>query len=233
MKKLIFILTVVSVFIFSSCKKLPEACFTADKTTIEIGDTVTFTSCASEANSVSWDFGDGTTGEGESVTHSFAASGTYIVQMRVTSKKDKSSDRYSIVITVRGYTRYVTKIVLKSFVATKPDNSTWDNAGVVSNPEPDVFVRLKPNTGSWEYNSSAKSDIKSTDLPFTWQLTQQNIYLSNQMWTVDLRDDDSFGTNLASESMNTWTVNPATAGDNGIISLTATGYSLDIYFENR
>jgi hypothetical protein len=33
--------------------------------------------------------------------------------------------------------------------------------------------------------------------------------------------------------MNTWTVNPATAGDNGIISLTATGYSLDIYFENR
>jgi hypothetical protein len=58
--------------------------------------------------------------------------------------------------------------------------------------------------------------------------------LSNQPWTIELRDEDTFG--ASSELMTEWTaINPATAGENGVITLTNTvdGYTLDLYFENR
>jgi PKD repeat protein len=234
MKKLLVICALPLALTFSSCKKNPVACFTADKTSVEIAETVTFESCATDANIIEWDFGDGATAEGESATHAWTIPGTYVVQMKVLSKNDKKSDRYSVAITVKGYTRYLTKAVLKAFPANKPDNSTWDGSSFGSSPEPDVLIRFRlANDSNWEYNSSVKSNIQASDLPYTWNLTQQNIYLSNQSWTIELRDDDSFGTNLASELMNSWTVNPATSGSDGIITLTATGYALDLYFENR
>lgn len=235
MKKTL-LLFVMSVSLFlASCTKQPIACFSADKTNVEIGETIAFTSCAKDAEKVEWSFGDGETATTSEATHAYTAPGTYLVTLKVFSKKDKKVDNFSVVITVKGYTRYLTKAVLKSFTATKPDNSTWDNAGVITNPEPDVFLRFRiANVSGWEYTTSTKGDIKPADLPFTWNLTQQNIYLSNANWNIDLRDDDSFNTNFSSENMTSFTLNPATSGTNGVISLTnADGYSIDLYFENR
>jgi PKD repeat protein len=234
MKKIFLFSVLPLMWAMSSCIKNPTACFTASKTTAEIGETVSFESCATEAQTIEWDFGDGATAEGKSASHSWTTPGTYIVQMRVFSKKEKKSDRYSMAITIKGYTRYLTKAVLKAFAANKPDNSTWDGSGFGANPDPDVFLRFKASADSdWSFNTNVKSNITSSDLPHTWNLIQENIYLSNQSWTIELRDDDSFGTNLASELMNSWTINPATSGNNGVISLTATGYAVDLYYENR
>jgi PKD repeat protein len=240
MKKLLLLLTLFSAFIFNACKKAienPVACFTTNKSSVEIGETVNFESCAENAVKVEWDFGDGTTKEGTTVSHSYTESGTYVVQQKVYTEDDKKQgvniDRFSTAITVKGYTRYLTKAVLKAYAEFKPDGSVWDAGGLIpTDPEADIFVRF--STTGWNTNTSTKNNIKVADLPFTWNLTQQNIYLSNQEWTVELRDEDTFGAN--SELMTEWTaVNPATAGENGVITLTNTvdGYTLELHYENR
>jgi hypothetical protein len=228
----ITVITVVVSLIVLSCQKQPEACFKADKTKADIGQTVKFTSCSENAKIIEWDFGDGSTAEGETASHSWNAPGSYIVQMKVLSKNQKKVDRFSSVITIKGYTRYLSKIVLKEFPEKKQDSSNWDNS-FGQNPEPDVFVRLKLEAGGWQFDTPVKTDIKAADLPYTWNLTQENLYLSNQNWIIELRDDDSFGSTFATELMSSWTKNPANSGGNGIISLTATGYSVELHYDNR
>jgi len=237
MKKLLFLIALPMAFMITSCKKQPAACFSSDKTSVEIGETVSFESCATDAETIEWDFGDGTTAEGESAAHSWDAPGTYLVQMKVLSKKDKKIDRFSATITVKGYTRYLTKAVLKDYAETKPDGSLWDQGGFIpTGPEPDVYLRFRlAGSTSWEFTTSVKSNITPADLPFTWNLTQQNIYLSNQSVEIEVRDDNSFGSTFASELMKAWTINPATAGENEVIKLTdiTLGYELELHFENR
>jgi hypothetical protein len=222
----------------ASCSKQPTACINASKTTVDIGEDITFTSCSENAESVSWDFGDGRTAEGTTVTQSYDKPGTYIVQVKALSKDKKKIDRFSVVVTVRGYTRYITKVVLKGYAATKPDGSNWDNVSAIPGPgqgvDPDVFVRFNIAADDWTFNTTPKNDIKPADLPHTWNLTQENIYLSNKTWSIQIRDNDVIGTTFLSELMTEWTINPATAGGNGVIKLTATGgYELEIYYENR
>jgi len=234
MKINLFVLLAGLSLTVASCKKQPIACILTEKKSVDINEPINFESCASDADGIAWDFGDGTTADGKTASHSWSAPGTYIVQMRATSKGGKKADRYSVAITVKGYTRYVTKVVLKGFAAKKPDNTDWDGSGVIAGgPAPDVYFKLAAADGSGDYTSSTKSNITTNDLPFTWNVTQQNIYLSNQNWTIELRDDDSFGSSFVSELMTTFTSNLATTGSNGVVSLSNTQYSLDIYYENR
>ncbi|MCS6934100.1 MAG: PKD domain-containing protein [Chitinophagales bacterium] len=233
MKKLVLFLSLPALLFIASCSKQPVACIKVSKTSVEIGETLNFESCASDASNYEWDFGDGTTATTQNASHSWNTPGVYIVQLRVTSKNKKKADRYSVAITVKGYTRYITKIVLKGFSAKKPDNSDWDG-GAFGNPAPEVFVRLTPADGGGDVSTPTKNNITTADLPHTWNLSTQNIYLSNQNWTIELRDDDSLGSTFISELMSTWTTNLATAGSNGVISLTnSSGYSLEIHYENR
>lgn len=234
MKNKLLLLALPALLFIASCTKQPAACFTASKTTVELDELVTFTSCATDGSSYEWDFADGTKAEGENASHKWTKPGVYLVQLKVLSKDKKKVDRYSAAITVKGYTRYLTKVVLKSLETKKPDGSDWDTPspipGVTINPEPDVLVRLRLTAGGWDYNTANKGDIKTSDLPYTWNLTQQNIYMYTDSWTVELRDDDV----INSELMKAFTVsNPATAGADGKIALTDGNYQLELYYENR
>jgi PKD repeat protein len=222
-------------FLVASCTKQPEACFTADKTKVDISETVNFESCAKDADAINWDFGDGQTAAGSTASHAWTNPGTYIVQIRAVSKGGKKVDRYSIAITVKGYTRYLTKAVLKAFPVKKADGSNWDNATVISTTtEPDILITFKLAAGGWEQSTAIKTNITPADLPYTWNLTQSNIYLSNANWTIELRDDDSLGSSFITELMTSWAINPATDGSGGVITLTnAQGYSLELHYENR
>src|SRR5690606_14633352 len=126
MKSKLAPIVVLLLVVASSCNKQPLACFTADKTTVDISETVTFESCTEDADEVTWNFGDGTTAEGTTVTHAWTVPGTYVVHIRALSKNKKKTDRYSIAVTVRGHTRYLTKAVLKDFNPLKPAGGTWD-----------------------------------------------------------------------------------------------------------
>ncbi len=238
MKNKIFLFVLPLIFFAASCTKQPAACFSANKTTADIGETVTFSNCATDASSYQWDFGDGSKAEGESASHTYTKAGVYIVQLKTLSKDKKKLDKYSVAITVNGNNRYLTKIVLKKYAETKPGGSDWDSPspipGVTVNSEPDVFVRLSLAAGGWSFNTSTKTDIKSTELSYPWNLAQQNIFMAADGWNVDIRDEDNFGT--SSETMHLFFIaNPATAGSEGKIVLkdNANLYELEVYYENR
>ena len=73
--------------ILYGCEKLPTVDFTFDPLEITVYDTVTFTNASTDADSYTWDFGDGTTSTDASPTHIFMASGNFTVKL-VASNED-------------------------------------------------------------------------------------------------------------------------------------------------
>jgi len=67
-----------------------------------VGDTVTFTSNSTSTGSIqswTWDFGDDTSGEGDTVTHTYTTKGDYTVKLTVTDN-DGLTDTFTQSITV-------------------------------------------------------------------------------------------------------------------------------------
>ena len=72
-------------------------CFTATKELAAIGEELTFDAGCSSATGTpietySWDFGDGTTGEGRTVAHAYAAAGFKTVKLTITTEGGLSAD---------------------------------------------------------------------------------------------------------------------------------------------
>ncbi|MEE9443188.1 MAG: PKD domain-containing protein [candidate division Zixibacteria bacterium] len=65
---------------------IPIADFTSDKNQVCTGATVTFTDMSTDADSWSWNFGDGTTSNDQNPTHSYSIAGTYNVSLLVTNE---------------------------------------------------------------------------------------------------------------------------------------------------
>src|ERR1051326_5373792 len=89
-------------FFFTSCEKDPIGCFEMSASTVKVGTAVTFTDCSSKAKHqwfdkgtpsvYNWDFGDGNTGSGASVTHTYLNAGKFTVTLKVQDEdKDHSA----------------------------------------------------------------------------------------------------------------------------------------------
>jgi PKD repeat protein len=82
-----------------------KAAFEASATTAAPDEEITFDASASTAGtgslSYSWDFGDGTTGDGEQVTHAYDDAGTYSVTLSVTDGAG-TTDTATATVTVEG-----------------------------------------------------------------------------------------------------------------------------------
>lgn len=82
----------------------PVATFTASKTSARTGESITFDASASSdldgfISSYQWDFGDGSTAFGITVTHSYTSAGTYTIKLTVTDN-DGAKDNTTLQITV-------------------------------------------------------------------------------------------------------------------------------------
>lgn len=78
----------------------PIASFTMSSSTIDAGETVTFTNTSQDMYRCEWDFGDGDTSTTTSPVHTFESPGTYQVNLRVFSQQDIKNDIATAIVTV-------------------------------------------------------------------------------------------------------------------------------------
>lgn len=102
MKKLLF-MSVAGALVLSSCNKEPEVSFDSSKTTVIVGEEITFTnnSEAKKVYNIAWNFGDGGSSNAFDAKHKYSRPGTYTVTLSGTSKKGNktSSDSKKITVT--------------------------------------------------------------------------------------------------------------------------------------
>lgn len=249
MKKIFSFLTLATVgtLALTGCKKEPAACLTTSKTEVAVNEAVTFNSCATNTSKVSWDFGDGSTGEGNSVSHAFAKDGVYMVTMAAENKGVK--DRLSTLIKVTGTkTRYLKSIVIKTIPTNKPNGEVWD-ANPFNPPitipglpqdtaEPDINTTFSLGTGEYSLNLGTLNNANSSAFPKAYYYEPQNIKLTNADWKLVMSDSDfslNLGTNPPSvvttpDPMMDQTFNPYSTGADGKITLTQDGIEVEIYY---
>lgn len=140
-----------------SCHKVPQASFSADTTTPEVGQSVFFTNESHYGDRFEWDFGDGFASNETNPVHSFSATGSYDVTLKVTGKGssvDQSSLTIDVLvptlleIEVREY--YSDAVVPNTSVLLYPTLADWDaqtNGGMEAITDADglaVFAGLDP-----------------------------------------------------------------------------------------
>jgi PKD repeat protein len=111
------------IVVTASCTKQPEASFSADKNFLYEGETVTFTNSSLDAESIEWDFGDGTTSTELSPKKTFEKQGDYTVSLIAYSKKRKKTS-------VEGTTIHVDKAYVSATVNGDPLYMTMLNTGI-------------------------------------------------------------------------------------------------------
>lgn len=79
-------------------KPKPTASFTASKTTVAVGEEITFTNTTEDATSYVWSFGDGTTSEVEAPTKTYSAAGSYTVSLVAKGAGGNSSAEQAITV---------------------------------------------------------------------------------------------------------------------------------------
>ena len=98
-KLLLFSSALLISILFSGCKK-PGACISLSKSDPKEDESITFTSCSTDASSFEWDFGDNTSSTEESPAHTYNKEGTYTVKLKALSKNKKKFSETSETITV-------------------------------------------------------------------------------------------------------------------------------------
>lgn len=127
MKNIFSLFVIISLI---SCKKeAPESCIDIIPLRYEINDEVGFSSvCAKNGHSFLWSFGDGESSEERAVKHTYTSPGTYEVELKTYSKKQKSFDSEIISIVVKPRPNIVTIVYvdLISFSPYDPTGGAWD-----------------------------------------------------------------------------------------------------------
>lgn len=232
MKKTLYYFLLASTSFFISCSddgvEIPtlEPAFVLDPAIPEVSLPVMFDNQTLNANSYTWDFGDGSTPvEGISPSHTYSEAGTYDVTLTATALDGQSVDLVeSVTIRQRIFTGY--------FVSTFPaENGTepWDpeNANTDSAYADVIFV-LFPNANATEENSFLSQVFfpESKGGPIFESIDDNfaSLVLTNEDWTARLLDLDPGDF----QSIIDFPFNPVTSltvkddDGNGVISLVGT-----------
>jgi len=167
----------------------PVANFTESAHTVDTGESIAFDASGSSdpdgtIASYSWDFGDGDTATGVSVSHSYAISGTYIVTLTVTDD-DGATDFVAATKTVRN---------------RGPVASFTESAHTVDTGE------------SIAFDASGSSDPDGTIVGYSWDfgdgtggsgISVRHAYSQDGVYTVTLTVTDNNGATDTAEATKT------------------------------
>jgi hypothetical protein len=90
MKKIILLSLIIPLILYS-CEIIPDASFSVDNATPDVGAEVFFTNSSFNAERFEWDFGDGTTSHEVDPIHIYTGTGSYQVELAAYSKTGLSA----------------------------------------------------------------------------------------------------------------------------------------------
>jgi len=140
--KHLYLIPAVVIFLVS-CAKEPDPSFSVSSTEVEAGEVVTFQNTSEDAESYSWDFGDGTTSAEDEPDHVYEEKGIYVVRLTAYSKKEKKSASTGQSIEVRNPVASITGtyVVTATETSSCPDNTMTYAFTIREHPNPDsVFL---------------------------------------------------------------------------------------------
>jgi len=89
--KIQFCLAIVAALVLSSCTKEPSPDFSFDKNNVSVPVTIIFANQSIDADSYTWDFGDGAVSTDNSPAHLYTTQGEYNVTLRAKNGKKSQS----------------------------------------------------------------------------------------------------------------------------------------------
>ena len=159
----------------------PASTFTADKTTVKVGEDILFTNNSQNATAFIWSFGDGTTSKVFSPTKAYTTSGTF--QVSLVSSGEGGSTISNTTITVAPLASFTAEDE-SNLVALTPIQFTNASKGATS------YL--------WSFGNEAGSTSTEQNPKFT--------YLKSGTFTVTLKATGATGSTTIEKQI---TVNPA------------------------
>jgi PKD repeat protein len=175
--------------LFSTCKKdkdaetppsISFAMTSGYKTTLPVN--VVFTANSPSADNITWDFGDGTTGQGMTVNHTYTSYGAY--KIKATATKLGLSTTFTKDLAITFHRRAVIKkIEVLQTPTLKPGGVDWDpgnfpdltydivfpgdtifDSGTVLNNSETGTFNVIPSQGTFIFNEDIKFNIYDKDV---------------------------------------------------------------------
>lgn len=149
--------------------------------TLVLPATIVFTASTSGAESVSWDFGDGTTGQGFTAQHTYTSYGNYKVKATATKSGLSASQTKDVPVTFHRRAVIKSLEVLQvpayksagvdwdpgtlpdlTFKLTFPGDTVFESTTVLNNVENGLF-NLVPPKGTSDFGNDISIDIYDVD----------------------------------------------------------------------
>jgi PKD repeat protein len=170
----------------------PSASFSVDNQEPRAGTAVSFTANASDPDgsveSYEWDFGDGSSASGSSVSHTYDELGTYDIQLTVTDGEGASSSATQTIDVQQQYTQAtVTEVRIQDMPFSNDQGQGWDP---FSGPDP-YYVAANLDTGSELAASGFYEDVGESNLPLQYPDTEWTISDLSERHLVSIYDSDS------------------------------------------
>jgi len=150
--------------------QLPTASFSIDGDLFTGGD-VQFNNTSKDADSYTWELGDGTTANESNPTKTYSEYGKITVTL--TAENADGEDSISKTITIEPNKMFIKTLEVAEMPFTNNSGQAWDYAS-----GPDVFVNFINDSGEGYKMGDTYSDLKKSDLPIDWEYQGSGLELS-------------------------------------------------------
>lgn len=128
---------------------------------------IQFINLSSNADSYSWDYGDGTTSTEVNPNHLYTTGGTYTVRLNATNSGGTTTKTKSVIVSSPPSSARISALNMTVFPVNNSTGNPWDTPNT-----PDIYFQIADSTGNIIYNGnqSIAFNIDASFLPYSWNL---------------------------------------------------------------